>query len=138
MISLKGSIEDPREGASHCRVRFRDRVMCRLRVMVTVTVRVRFPSQEAPGTEITTIHLSPRSDEWSAQGRVPVRNGLWVPRPDNCMGCFWGRPPKCSLVASIGFANDMVMFQVPCQVFCTVSPIRGHAVFRFGFGSSWL
>ena len=41
------------------RVRFRDRVMCRFRVMVRVTVRVRVSSQEAPGTELTTIHLSP-------------------------------------------------------------------------------
>ena len=62
-----------------CRVRFRDRVMCRFRVMVTVTVRVMVSSQEAPGTELTAIHLSPRMDEWSAQGRVPVRIGPWVP-----------------------------------------------------------
>ena len=41
------------------RVRVRDRVKCRLRDMVWVTVSVRVRSQEAPSTDSTRVPLSP-------------------------------------------------------------------------------
>ena len=63
-----------------CRLRFRDRVSVRLRVMVTVRDR----SQEALEAEPTEVQLSLRRAEWNAQGRVPVSISLWVPRPDKC------------------------------------------------------
>ena len=69
-----------------------DRVRCRVRVIVRFTVTVRFRSQEALGTETTTVLLSPRRAEWSTQGKVSVRISLWVPRPDKFMGQMYGSP----------------------------------------------
>ena len=69
--------------------------------MVRVKVRVRLRTQDAPGTETPTVHLSPRRAEWSTQGRVPVRIILWVPRPDYSMGHYSGRPQKYSLVDTL-------------------------------------
>ena len=57
-----------------------DRFRCRVRVMVMFMVRVRVRSQEALGTELTTVQLSLRVATSSALGRVPVRISLWVPR----------------------------------------------------------
>lgn len=44
--------------------------------MVRVMIRVRVRSQEALGTEPTTLVLSPRRGEWCPQGRVSVRTSL--------------------------------------------------------------
>ena len=77
-------------------------------------VSVRVSSQEAPGTEPTRVQLSPRGAELRAQGRVPVRVSLWVPRPDKCMGHWSGRLQESSQALHPGLQKDMLMFQVLC------------------------
>ena len=67
-----------------------------------VRVKVRIRSQDAAGTETSTLHLSPRRAEWSTQGSMPVRISLWVPRPHNSMGRSSGRSQKYSLVDTLG------------------------------------
>ena len=65
----------------NCRVRFRGRLRFWWRSPVQGRVRVRVRSQEVPGPVPTAGQWSPRRGELRAQGTVPVRIPLWLPRP---------------------------------------------------------
>ena len=98
-----------------CRLSEIDRVTCMLRVLVRVRVTFRVRSQEAPDSDPTAEQLSPRKAKWNTQRRMPVRNSLWVPSPDKCVGHPAAlRNPSVHL--HLRFGNDVVMFQVSCRV----------------------
>ena len=59
---------------------------------------------------------SPRRAELRAQGTVPVRIPLWLPRPHMLFIPRSRRPPQSSRELQPGLGNDMVSFQVPCRV----------------------
>lgn len=77
-------------------------VRFRLRVMVRVMVRFTVRSQESPGVEPTAVQSSPGRVERSAQWRLPVRNSLRFPRPDNCIGHASVRPVESSSAVAAG------------------------------------
>ena len=70
---------------------------------------IRVRSQEDPGSETPGVQLSAQRAELRALGRVPVRNRVWVPRPDKCMGHWLRRPQEISRVAAAVLSKDMVM-----------------------------
>ena len=63
------------------RVSVRVRVRFRCSVRVTVLFMFEISSQEVLDPEPTTVRLSPRRADWSAQGRVLVSISLCIPRP---------------------------------------------------------
>ena len=58
MMSLEGELRAHARVRFKCMVGIRDRVRCRMRFMVRVTVRVIGWSHEAPGTDPTAEQLS--------------------------------------------------------------------------------
>ena len=95
------------------RIRDRGRLRFRGRVPNRGRVRVRFRSQEVPGVEPTAMKCSPQRDELNAQGTVPVRIPLWLPRPYTSIRLWSRRPPEFSWELQPGLGNDTVSVQVP-------------------------
>ena len=72
-----------------------------------------------------------------AQRIVLVRINVWFQRPDNCMGHGSGRPQEFSGAATVGLGNNIVMFQVLCQVVLHCFRTPGVGVSDFGIGYPW-
>ena len=96
-------------------MRDRGRLRFRGRLPVRGRVRVRVKPQEVPGAEPTAGQWSPRRAELRAQGTVPVRIPVSLPRThvvppvvEEASGILSG--------AGAGLGNDMVGFKVPCRV----------------------
>ena len=45
-----------------------------------------------------------------------IRINFWAQMPDNCMDHWSGSPQEFSGAATVGLGNNIVMFQVLCQV----------------------
>ena len=83
-----------------CRNRDRGRLRFRWGVPVQGRVRVRVRSQEVLGAEPTAGQWSPQRAKLRAQGMVPVRIPLWLPRP-HMLFVSWSRRPPESFRAAV-------------------------------------
>ena len=86
----------------NCRVTFRGRLRIWWTFQVRGRVSVRGRSQEAPDAKPIAGQWSPRRAVLRAQGTVPVRIRLWMPRPHMSIGPWSRRPPESSRTTASG------------------------------------
>ena len=87
-----------------------------MRSMVRVMVSCRVRCKEPPGSETPSGLWCPQKSKRRAHGRVPVRLSLWVPAPASGVGHSLVGPQQHPVQLPLCFANDIVMFCVPCRV----------------------
>ena len=81
--------------------------------------------------------VSPRA-QLRAQGRVPVRISLWLPRPHKSMGPWSGRPQESTQAAAAGPGKRHAELpgSMPGKPALLLDP-RCMVLSDFGIGSPW-